>query len=203
MRIIVGLGNPGREYASTRHNIGFMVINELARRAAANGGRKRFRAEIAEGHLHGEKVIFVAPRTYMNLSGHSVREAVNWYNVLHDDLLIVLDDMDLLFGQLRLRGSGSAGGHNGLKSIIEQLGGTDIPRLRVGIGRGRSSSTSHVLSKFSADEEKELPEVIRKAADAVELWMSEGIADAMNSVNQRPKKASENIPTSTEAKSPE
>jgi peptidyl-tRNA hydrolase, PTH1 family len=194
MRIIVGLGNPGREYASTRHNIGFMVVNELARRSGAEGAKKRFRSEIAEGRLHGEKIVLVAPQTYMNLSGHAVREAVNWYHVTHADLLIVFDDMDLPFGQLRLRDNGSAGGHNGLKSIIEQLGDTDVPRLRVGIGRGRSSATSHVLSRFSPDEEKALPDLIAKVTDAVELWMTQGVTAAMNEVNQRPKREKVEVP---------
>jgi peptidyl-tRNA hydrolase, PTH1 family len=198
MRIVVGLGNPGREYASTRHNIGFMVVNELARRSGADGVKKRFRSEIAEGRLHDEKLVLVAPQTYMNLSGHAVREAVNWYHVSHEDVLIVFDDMDLPFGQLRLRKGGSAGGHNGLKSIIEQLGGTDIPRLRVGIGRSRSSATSHVLSRFSPEEEKALPELIGKVADAVELWMTGGITVAMNAVNQRPKKEQVEVPVSTD-----
>ena len=198
MRIVVGLGNPGREYAATRHNIGFMVINELARRSGAEGAKKRFRSEIAEGRLHGEKIVLVAPLTYMNLSGHAVREVVSWYHVSREDVLVVFDDMDLPFGQLRLRQSGSAGGHNGLKSIVEQLGGTDIPRLRVGIGRGRSSSTSHVLSKFSPEEEKALPELIAKVADAVELWMIEGVDTAMNAVNQRPKKEPIELPASNE-----
>jgi len=198
MRIIVGLGNPGREYASTRHNIGFMVVNELARRSSAEGAKKRFRSEIAEGRLHGEKIVLVAPQTYMNLSGHAVREAINWYHVTHEDLLIVFDDMDLPFGQLRLRDKGSAGGHNGLKSIIEQLGDTDVPRLRVGIGRGRSSATSHVLSRFSPDEEKALPDLIAKVADAVELWMTQGVAAAMNEVNQRPKREKVEVPAPNE-----
>ena len=199
MRIIVGLGNPGREYASTRHNIGFMVVTELARRSGAEGAKKRFRSEIAEGRLHGEKIVLVAPQTYMNLSGHAVREAVNWYNVPHEDVLIVFDDMDLPFGQLRLRDNGSGGGHNGLKSIIEQLGGNDVPRLRVGIGRGRSSATSHVLSRFSPEEQKALPELIAKVADAVELWMTEGVSSAMNAVNQRPKKDPVELPAPIEA----
>jgi PTH1 family peptidyl-tRNA hydrolase len=188
MRIVVGLGNPGREYASTRHNIGFMVINELARRSGADSVKKRFRSEIAEGLLRGEKIVLVAPQTYMNLSGHAVRDVVNWYHVPHEDVLIVFDDMDLPFGQLRLRKSGSAGGHKGLKSIIEQLGGTDIPRLRVGIGRGRSAATSHVLSRFSPEEAKALPDLIRTVADGIELWVAQGITAAMNEVNQRPKK---------------
>src|SRR4051794_26979498 len=185
MKLVVGLGNPGREYASTRHNIGFMVLNELARRASAEGAKKRFRSEIREGRLHGEKVVLVAPQTYMNLSGHAVREAVNWYHVELDEVMIVFDDMDLPFGQLRMRPSGTAGGHNGLKSIIEQLGSTEVPRLRVGIGRGRSAARNHVLSRFSPEEEKALPGLIRVVADAVEQWFTDGIAATMNGVNRK------------------
>jgi peptidyl-tRNA hydrolase, PTH1 family len=185
MKLVVGLGNPGREYAATRHNIGFMVINELARRAAAEGTKKRFRSEIREGRLQNEKVIFLAPQTYMNLSGHAVREAVNWYHVDIEDVMIVFDDMDLPFGQLRMRPSGTAGGHNGLKSIIEQLGTTHFPRLRIGIGRGRSAARSHVLSRFSSEEEKALPGLIKDVANAIEQWISDGITPTMNGVNRR------------------
>jgi PTH1 family peptidyl-tRNA hydrolase len=185
MKLVVGLGNPGREYASTRHNIGFMVLNELARRSSAEGTKKRFRSELKEGRLQGEKVVLIAPQTYMNLSGHAVREAINWYHVDIDDVMIVFDEMDLPFGQLRLRQSGTAGGHNGLKSIIEQLGTTEIPRLRIGIGRGKSAGRSHVLSRFSPDEEKALPGLISNVADAIEQWISEGITATMNGINRK------------------
>lgn len=185
MKLIVGLGNPGREYAATRHNIGFMVVNELVRRASAEGMKKRFRSEIREGRLGGQKVVLLAPQTYMNLSGHAVREAANWYHVPIEDALIVFDDMDLPFGLLRLRPSGTAGGHNGLKSIIEQLGTTQIPRLRVGIGRGRSAARGHVLSRFSPEEEQALPGLIKAVCDAVEVWISSGITTAMNEINRK------------------
>jgi PTH1 family peptidyl-tRNA hydrolase len=186
MRIVIGLGNPGREYASTRHNIGFMVIDELAQRCGVITTRNRFRSELIESTLDGEKLILAKPQTYMNLSGTAAREILNWYHVPRKDLLVVLDDMDLPFGQLRMRARGSAGGHNGLTSIIEQLGGNDIPRLRVGIGRGRSTSIGHVLSRFSKDEERELPDVIDRAASGVLRWAREGIVSAMNDLNRRP-----------------
>ena len=185
MKIVVGLGNPGREYAATRHNLGFMVTDELARRAGAAGSRKRFRSEIAEGTLAGEKLILVKPQTYMNLSGHAVREVVNWYRVARADLLVVLDDLDLPFGTLRLRADGSAGGHNGLASILEQLGSRAVPRLRIGIGRRPGAATAQVLSRFSAEEEKELPSVVAAAADCAVLWIEEGITTAMNRCNRR------------------
>jgi PTH1 family peptidyl-tRNA hydrolase len=157
MRIIVGLGNPGREYASTRHNLGFLVVDELARRLGAHGARKRFRSDLAEGTLDGERIVLVKPQTYMNLSGYAVREVVNWYHAPRDNLLVVLDDLDLPSGTIRIRADGSAGGHNGLDSVIEQLGTRAVPRLRVGIGRGPGVATAQVLSRFSPAEEHRCP----------------------------------------------
>src|SRR5579884_3436765 len=175
MRAVIGLGNPGREYARTRHNVGFMVVDELARRAGNPGFRRRFRSELTEVTLEGARLVLAKPQTYMNLSGHAVREIVNWYHVPPDDILVVLDDLDSPFGTLRMRARGSAGGHNGLTSIIEQLGSSDIPRLRVGIGRGRSNAISRVLSRFAPEEERELSAVIARATDGVLLWAKEGI----------------------------
>jgi peptidyl-tRNA hydrolase, PTH1 family len=189
VKIVVGLGNPGREYAATRHNVGFMVVEQLARRIGAPGSKRRFRSELSEGFLAGEKIVLVQPQTYMNLSGHAVREVVNWYRAALDDVLIVSDDLDLPFGTLRLRARGSAGGHNGLASVIEQLGTQDVPRLKIGIGRGPGQATSRVLSRFSADEERALSELVDRAADAVELWARDGIIAAMNDVNRRPETA--------------
>ncbi len=185
MKIVVGLGNPGREYAATRHNLGFMVVDELARRAGAAGSRKRFRSVLAEGLLAGQKLVLVKPQTYMNLSGHAVREVVNWYHVTREDLLIVLDDLDLPFGALRLRPEGSPGGHNGLASIVEQLGSRAIPRLRIGIGRGPGGATAQVLSRFSPEESQALPALVASAADCAALWAEEGIVTAMNRCNRR------------------
>jgi PTH1 family peptidyl-tRNA hydrolase len=185
MRIVVGLGNPGREYAATRHNLGFMVVDELARRAGASGSRKRFRSEVAEGNLAGQKLVLVKPQTYMNLSGHAVREAVNWYHVAREDVLVVLDDLDLPFAALRLRADGSAGGHNGLASVLEQLGAKNVPRMRIGIGRGPSAARTQVLSRFAPEEERALPALIEAAADCVALWVAEGIIAAMNRCNRR------------------
>lgn len=185
--VIVGLGNPGREYAATRHNFGFMIADELARRAGASGSKHRFKAEIAEGRLNGRKLVLVKPQTYMNLSGHAVREVAQWYRVPVERILIIVDDLDQPFGQIRLRAKGSAGGHNGLKSIFAQLGTTEVPRLRIGIGRTSSQAISHVLSRFSPEEQAALPGVIDEAADAAELWARKGIYEAMNLVNGRAK----------------
>ena len=185
MRIVVGLGNPGREYADTRHNIGFMVLAELARRNSAKAERSRFRAELTEYFMNGEKIILVAPQTYMNLSGVAVNQVVNWYRVPIEQMLVIYDEIDLPLGQLRMRETGSAGGHNGLKSIIQELGTNKITRLRVGIGRGPGTAVAHVLSRFNPMEQQAVPDLITRAADAVELWIKEGSIAAMNAVNQR------------------
>ena len=187
MHIVTGLGNPGRDYENTRHNIGFMVLKELARRHNPPAGRSRFRAEIFEFFLGSEKVVLVAPQTFMNLSGVAVQQVMNWYKADLDDLLVVYDDLDLPFGQLRVRASGSAGGHNGLKSIIQELGSQQVPRLRVGIGRGPGTAVAHVLSRFNPDDAKALPDVVARAADMVELWIRNDLTTTMNEANRKPE----------------
>lgn len=189
MKIVVGLGNPGREYAGTRHNIGFMVNNRLARLIGASQVKKRFRSEIVEGIFDGEKFILVAPQTYMNLSGQAVREVVNWYHCPLDDLIVIADDLDLPFGTLRMRARGSAGGHNGLSSIFADVGSQEITRLKIGIGRGPGTASARVLSRFSPEEEKALPEVIDRSVAAVQLWAKDGVISAMNEVNRRAEPA--------------
>ncbi|MBA3415486.1 MAG: aminoacyl-tRNA hydrolase [Chloroflexia bacterium] len=191
MKLIVGLGNPGREYANTRHNLGFLVADELLRRAGGGTFRRRFKADLVDIMHRTGKVVLVKPQTYMNLSGHSVREAATWYKVPRTDILIVLDDLDLPFGAIRMRAEGSAGGHNGLKSVAEQLGGRDVPRLRIGIGRGPGAATAQVLSRFAPEEKRALPEVIGGAADCCERWLDEGIIAAMNRCNKRELAAQE------------
>lgn len=186
MKIIVGLGNPGKDYAATRHNLGFMVVDDLARRFAASESRRRFHADIAEIFVDGEKVVLVKPQTYMNLSGTAVREAAHWYKVATEEILVITDDIDLPFGATRMRGSGGSGGHNGLKSIMAELGADAFPRLRVGVGRGSGVATRQVLGRFNKDEEAELPEVIQAAADCALAWRADGLLLAMNHCNQRP-----------------
>ena len=186
MHIVVGLGNPGKEYTGTRHNAGFMVLAELAKRHAASSVRSRFRAELTEYFDGADKVVLVAPMTFMNLSGVAVNQVVQWYRCPLEQVLVVYDDLDIPYGTLRMRESGSAGGHNGLKSIGEELGTLKIPRLRIGIGRGPGMATAHVLTRFSPAEQAALPEVITRAADAVELWLHKGSIIAMNEINARP-----------------
>jgi peptidyl-tRNA hydrolase, PTH1 family len=200
VKLIVGLGNPGGEYRETRHNVGFMVVDEIARRCVEGREKNRFRAQLLETRLNGQRVVLVKPQTYMNLSGVSVNQVVSWYRVDTADLLVVADDLDLPFGALRMRERGSAGGHNGLQSIIEELGTSNVPRLRLGIGRSARSTTSYVLSRFSDGERAELADVIERAADGVELWVASGPVAAMNSVNQRSHgegRSSSEIPASS------
>jgi PTH1 family peptidyl-tRNA hydrolase len=185
VKIIVGLGNPGREYAATRHNLGFMVVDEIARRLRAAGARSRFRAELSEAFDGEEKIVLVKPQTYMNLSGNSVAEALRWYKTPLVDLLVVADDIDLPFTAMRLRAKGGSGGHNGLKSIISSLGSDEFARLRLGIGRGRGEATGQVLGRFNPEEERMLPEVVADAADCVLDWERSGVILAMNRCNRR------------------
>jgi PTH1 family peptidyl-tRNA hydrolase len=187
VKILVGLGNPGREYAATRHNLGFMVVDEFARRQAGGERRNRFHSDLVEVFDAEEKIVLLKPRTYMNLSGSAVREAINWYKISPDQLLVVVDDIDLPFGSIRVRASGGSGGHNGLKSIIAELGVDAFPRLRIGIGRGPGPATHQVLSRFTAEEERVLPSVLEAAADCVIEWERHGIISAMNRCNRAPE----------------
>lgn len=183
MKAIVGLGNPGTQYAGTRHNIGFMVVDRIATLHNAPAAKSRFKSLVTEVTIGTEKVVLLKPQTYMNLSGDAVRLMGSWYKLYADEILIVLDELDLPFGTLRLRERGSAGGHNGLTSVIQQVGTSEIPRLRVGIGRGRASAKAQVLSKFSPDEQAELPFVISQAVDGCTIWVQDGAVAAMNVIN--------------------
>ena len=186
MKLIVGLGNPGREYRDTRHNAGFMVVDEIARRHALNWAMAP--AQVPEAFVAKrfgtEPVLLAKPLTYMNLSGEAAAGLLRYYDVDPVDLLIVVDDIDLPFGRLRARPSGSAGTHNGLRSVVERLG-TEVPRLRVGVGRGdaRRDLADHVLAKFEPAEREELESVITRAADAAEMFAAEGIVKVMNTYN--------------------
>ena len=187
LKAIIGLGNPGQKYANTRHNLGFMVIDELVRQLQAGTPRDRFKAQIWETLANEQRLALVKPQTYMNLSGVSVQQVKNWYKLRNDEMLVIYDDVDLEFGSLRLKMDGSAGGHNGLSSIIQSLGAGDVPRLRIGIGRGRAATTSHVLAGFSGSDADQLAGTIQSAASAAMLWRREGPVTAMNLVNQRPR----------------
>jgi PTH1 family peptidyl-tRNA hydrolase len=183
--LIVGLGNPGREYAETRHNVGFRVVEELARRHALSFGKTERKAQSASGNIRGQRVILSKPQTYMNLSGESVRAVLDFYKVEVARLLVVGDDLDLPLGTLRLRMSGSAGGQNGLKNIIQHLGTQDFNRLRFGIGRppGKMQARDYVLAPFKGDDAILAAQVVDRAADAAETWLTEGIEKAMTKHN--------------------
>jgi len=186
MKVVVGLGNPGRQYDKTRHNVGFRVIEELARRqGVAFTSRQSFEAETAEIFLDGKKTLLAAPQTYMNLSGRSVRRFFDYYDMSPDDLLIVCDDLNLPIGKLRMRAGGSAGGQKGLNNIIHRLGSENIGRLRIGIGQapGKMDAADYVLGKFRTDETSIIDHAVVAAADGVEMWIREGLEPTMNVVN--------------------
>jgi PTH1 family peptidyl-tRNA hydrolase len=186
MWLVVGLGNPGSEYARTRHNIGFMVVDELAARAKASAPRAKFGAEITEGTLGGERVTFCKPMEFMNVSGNAVGKAAGFWKVPLDRVLVLHDELDLPWGRMRLAAGGGPGGHNGIKSIIAALG-PDFPRIRIGIGRPSAGgdAAAHVLSAFSRDEQKDLPFITGEAADAAQAILKEGLPAAMNRFNKK------------------
>jgi peptidyl-tRNA hydrolase, PTH1 family len=185
MKLIVGLGNPGSRYAATRHNVGYEVIAELARRHAAGSMREKFQAEIAEASLAGEKVLLMCPLTFMNLSGQAVQPARDFYKLENSDLLVVCDDFALPVGKIRLRVRGSSGGQRGLEDIIRRCGSDDFPRLRIGIGPVPPGwdAANFVLGKFSQDEAATIAESVKRAADAVAAWLRDGLTKAMSQYN--------------------
>lgn len=179
---MAGLGNPGREYERTRHNIGFLVLDALAkRRGFSLQLEKKWRAEVAAD----AGIIFCKPLTFMNLSGESITSLAAFYKILPRQMLIILDDVALPLGQLRMRLTGSAGGHNGLQSIVNHLGTTEVPRLRIGIGAAAGEGlTDHVLGRFERDEWPLVEKTVSRAADAIELAQTSGAETAMNIFNQ-------------------
>jgi PTH1 family peptidyl-tRNA hydrolase len=188
MKVVVGLGNPGDKYAGTRHNVGFDVVYELAKRWSADRPRKRFEAECSEAVFGGEKVLLVQPQTYMNISGRSVGLLVKFFQLPLTDVLIVCDDLNLPLGQLRLRAAGSAGGQKGLLSLLQVLGTEALPRLRLGIDRPPpgQDSAAYVLAKFPKSEQEIVDRTVNRAADAVECWITRGLDAAMNQANAGP-----------------
>ena len=186
MKLIVGLGNPGRRYQATRHNIGFAVADELARRANVVFEHGRANALTGRWGLGPASVLLVKPLTMMNLSGEAVAGLAQFFKIDPPDILVVADDVNLPLGRLRLRGRGSAGGHNGFRSIIGMLGTEEFPRLRVGVGRGdpRRELADHVLARFDDDERPDVEASVARAADAVDVFIAEGIEVAMNRYNR-------------------
>lgn len=184
--LIVGLGNPGSDYTSTRHNVGFSVVERLAGQWRARWGlEKKFKARLARTELEGRRVLLCQPQTFMNASGEAVRAVATFYEVAPERLLIVVDDADLPLGVLRLRPSGSSGGHHGLESIEQHLGTREYPRLRVGIGRkeGAREITGHVLGRFGSTEAKLAARIVTVAAEQAAAWLEAGIQKAMSQFN--------------------
>lgn len=188
MYIIVGLGNPGREYQNTRHNIGFDVIDALADSAGISVIEKKHRALIGKGVIDGQKVILVKPQTYMNLSGESVRDVIDYYKVDEkEELIVVSDDISLDVGMLRVRKKGSAGGHNGLKNIIQHLGHDTFMRIKMGVGEKPKGYdlADYVLGHFTGDERKVMDEAAKTATEAIRMMMAGEVDKAMNAFNKK------------------
>ena len=188
MKMIVGLGNPGNEYAGTRHNVGWMLVDALAEHLGINEWRSREKGMVAEGRIGSEKILLVKPLTYMNNSGECVGPLMRWYKLEPEDIMAAHDDMDIPIGTIRIRKKGSAGGHNGIKSLLSLIGSENFGRLRIGIGRPQPgwSVINHVLAKFNDQEQKEIGDTIKQLIPAVECMVLEGPDMAMNKFN--PKK---------------
>lgn len=183
--LIIGLGNPGREYRDNRHNVGFMLVDRIAVRLNARGMKVQSKAIVMDAKFEERKLILTKPQTYMNLSGQSVQGLAHFYKIPFTNLMILSDDLDLPFGTIRIRASGGPGGQRGLSSILEKLGTKDIPRLRIGIGRppGRMDPADYVLQNFSRDELKSLSEILDRGAEAVFAFVTHGLNKAMNDFN--------------------
>lgn len=191
MWLIAGLGNPGRRYENTRHNVGFRVIDELQRRHMQSGYQTKFGGETVTGLINNTRVLLIKPMEFMNKSGFAVQRAAQFHDVSPEEILVVHDELDLPPARLRLKSGGGHGGNNGLRSIVDQLGSKDFLRIRLGIGKpqktsgepGEGSGAGYVLSKFPADQERDIDEAISKAADAAEAILADGMVSAMNDFN--------------------
>ena len=188
-RVIAGLGNPGRQYANNRHNVGFLAADYLAREHGLAFTKMMNHGLVAQGLIKGARVVIVKPQTFMNDSGLTVGPLLRFYKSALADLLVIYDELDLPFGQIRMRPSGSAGGHNGMKSIIPRVGGQEFPRIRVGIGRppGRQAPKDYVLDDFGRDEVPVLDDLFKRIDQGVQRWVTDGLDMAMNLVNPRAK----------------
>jgi peptidyl-tRNA hydrolase, PTH1 family len=189
--MVVGLGNPGAEYRGTRHNVGFEVVDRLAKEHRIKMGSGRHRAMIGVGQIGGTPVLLVKPLTYMNLSGQSVAPLAQQYNIKPERILVVADDLDMKVGRVRLKPKGSAGGHNGHKSLIALLRTQDYPRLKIGIGSASGATVDHVLSPFDRDERPIIEEALDGAMKGVEAVVQQGLERGMNVVNEGPKEKDE------------
>lgn len=189
MYLIAGLGNPTKEYDKTRHNVGFSVIDVLADRYRIDISEKKHKALCGKGVIEGQKVLLLKPQTFMNLSGESIRAAADYYKIEPEEMIVIYDDISLDPGQLRIRLKGSAGGHNGIKNIIANLGTQDFPRIKVGVGAKppRMDLADYVLSRFGAGEQKLMEEAFGEAAEVAVMMMTDGAERAMNHFNAKKK----------------
>lgn len=194
MKLIIGLGNIGREYENTRHNIGFMVVDELVKRLGVSFGKEDRNAYAAE-YRAPEKIIIIKPTTYMNLSGIAAAAYANFYHIDPEDIAVIQDDLDMPVGQLRIRRKGSAGGHNGIKSITEHLGTNEFPRFKIGIGhpaRNNKAVINHVLHQFQGNDKIAIDEAVKEMTDALEMWIKQGdIEEVMQAYNKKKAKKEE------------
>lgn len=200
MKMIVGLGNPGNEYADTRHNVGWMLLDALAGHLGITEWRSREKGMVAEGRIGSEKVLLVKPLTYMNNSGECVGPLMRWYKLAPEDVMVAHDDMDIPIGTIRIRKKGSAGGHNGIKSLLQHIGAEEFGRIRIGIGRPPAGWTviNHVLAKFTAEERAEIGHAIDYLIPAVECMVLEGADMAMNKFNPKKPKKAKKVPSPKE-----
>lgn len=185
--MIVGLGNPGPRYAGTRHNVGFDVVDALAKRWSLDLSREKFHAWFADGSIHDERVVLLKPTTLMNRSGDAVLSAGRFFQLGMENLLVVLDDWALPVGKLRIRPKGSGGSHNGLGNVIDRIGFSDFARMRIGIGEPVGVPSDYVLTRFAPDEAPIIKQAVETAADAAECWVRGGVEDAMNRYNAKGK----------------
>ena len=186
MKVVIGLGNPGKKYEKTRHNIGFIAVDNLRKKMNISDEREKFQALVSEKNIDGEKVIFLKPQTFMNLSGNSVREIVNFYKLdPKKDIIVIYDDMDLSFGDIRIREKGSSGGHNGIKSIISHIG-EEFIRIKCGIGAKEKDAVEHVLGEFNQTEQKDLDEILEKINNCViEMLSVQNLDRIMQKYNKK------------------
>lgn len=209
MWLVAGLGNPGKKYSRNRHNIGFMVADQLADRWSMPAWREKFGGEVTSGRLGSDKALLLKPMEYMNHSGFAVTRAARFHQIEPEHIVVVHDEIDLPFGRIRLKAGGGHGGHNGLRSIVGQLGSRDFLRVRLGVGKpektdgrpGDGRVSSYVLADFAADQQAELEALLRSAADAVEAIIDSGIREAMNKFNGLAKEKKEKKPSPADSKS--
>ena len=189
MILVAGLGNPGREYMDTRHNVGFLAVDEISRRVGIELNKKKFHSSFGEGLFGGSRLLLIKPDTYMNRSGEAVASVRQFYNLPAENILVVYDEMDLPLGTVKIKPGGGSAGHKGIKSIISRTGSSDFVRIRIGIGKPRSGKggANHVLSEFSKSEQQEIDESIERASDAVLEIIESGPQNAMNKFNARPE----------------